>query len=837
MAMTNVRARPDEEAGLINILPHLKEDVTTADAKFILRDKSLVPVHKCFLSASPVLKDILTSLDSRLDKVPHISMAEFDSEVVNCLVQFLYKGFVVLQQKTIAKEFFSLCKILRLNPPINAGEGIEAKPVSVPDVNSTETSDHDLEDSEEVNVPDKDEETELKLDDSSDALQDNLSNCIDVIEDKIDDGSDLESTVNDVPEKNTNTSLISPAPEEMSISLEVEKGEEREDLENIFDPVEQEELRKEYNTNDAVGIHHDTVDQMEGVEDSMDVPMYEPPSFYDDGSEEETPEQISSYLNLLNNLEDNRSVPEESNPGDDNTFKMPDSFDLPQDFIKEISSNVNEAPINLSKSPYHISDEEPSTKVSTESPADDEIDVKVLEVVESNTSEDHAKNHNLDAKDDSVQKGEKPKTLPSDSVEQITYKKNETSIRYKSDKKRTSRLFDPRKDRRNVNSSLFGSDSDTDQKKIGNRVNDSKESSPDENRTPTPTTSLKDDLAEKRERMRKKLKTGPDDVVVQEYKMPKKKRLRHNSTENVGGAAQVALKKHTCHSSCPCVKKLRTEQDDKFVVSDSHVTSNSDSEEGDSRKRIKLTKKSPKKSAKIDDDASDDSDDDAEDRRKRLDERKAKMGGDILSWMNPRGNVKVTVQDSPKAVIKDMALYKLQMLADEDSQDSDTTVNDVRNQSDTDTDDSIPKGRRIVSLKESSEESSDHRVKEKKKKLKKSKKRKKEKRSVEREREPSDTEEPAEEIVWTPQMYKEWDKRKHKKGDSDSDKDRIRKMKRSLSQPSPPFRPKSHSSQDLGGSSYSKFSPSKGASTGFNNKVIDIPRLAHLPKIPKLKKE
>ena len=44
-------------------------------------------------------------------------------------------------------------------------------------------------------------------------------------------------------------------------------------------------------------------------------------------------------------------------------------------------------------------------------------------------------------------------------------------------------------------------------------------------------------------------------------------------------------------------------------------------------------------------------------------------------------------------------------------------------------------------------------MKEKKKKLKKSKKRKKEKRLVEREREPSDTEEPAEEIVWTPQMY------------------------------------------------------------------------------------
>jgi hypothetical protein len=46
------------------------------------------------LGVSPVLRGLLTALDARLDRRPHISLQEFDTDAVICLLTFIYRGEV-----------------------------------------------------------------------------------------------------------------------------------------------------------------------------------------------------------------------------------------------------------------------------------------------------------------------------------------------------------------------------------------------------------------------------------------------------------------------------------------------------------------------------------------------------------------------------------------------------------------------------------------------------------------------------------------------------------------------------------------------------------------------
>merc|ERR1719318_1181691 len=91
----------------------------------------------------------------------------------------------------------------------------------------------------------------------------------------------------------------------------------------------------------------------------------------------------------------------------------------------------------------------------------------------------------------------------------------------------------------------------------------------------------------------------------------------------------------------------------------------------------------------------------------RLDDRKKRKGGDVLAWMSRKARVSVSVQTKPKAVILDMALYKMQLLADDGTDESEQEVKEpTRKPSDSGSDEEIPRGKRIspVKLPESEEE-------------------------------------------------------------------------------------------------------------------------------------
>ena len=90
--LTRVDRENNMPMGLVSMLDTDLD--SSADVVLLLADNSVVKAHKCFLSASPVLKEVLMSLDCRLDKVVHISMADFDKMTVLSFIQFLYKGFV-----------------------------------------------------------------------------------------------------------------------------------------------------------------------------------------------------------------------------------------------------------------------------------------------------------------------------------------------------------------------------------------------------------------------------------------------------------------------------------------------------------------------------------------------------------------------------------------------------------------------------------------------------------------------------------------------------------------------------------------------------------------------
>jgi len=77
------------------VLPSLLEsELHTANVVLLLDNQTVLKAHKCFLSASPVLKEVLMSLEARLDKLPHISMPGFSKDCVVSFLHFLYKGFV-----------------------------------------------------------------------------------------------------------------------------------------------------------------------------------------------------------------------------------------------------------------------------------------------------------------------------------------------------------------------------------------------------------------------------------------------------------------------------------------------------------------------------------------------------------------------------------------------------------------------------------------------------------------------------------------------------------------------------------------------------------------------
>merc|ERR1712106_550509 len=587
----------------------------------------------------------------------------------------------------------------------------------------------------------------------------------------------------------------------------------------------------------------------------------------EDEYDDETTEHISDFLNLLNTkslnekkAQEEKDIEEEEEESFD-TFKMPDSFDIPQDYIKEIVPYSS-----ASTATFQVSDDEIDKKLTEIVKPTVDVVLKIEEKVEENKVKEKQagekkiiRNLNFDDifKDEFIDN-----TPVQDEIEQITYKKDETSRRYRdSIKPKQKQAHNPKKDRRKMISGLF-SDSEEDLPSTSSKKLSFKDSnepravtpSSEESRTPTPTTSLRDELEEKRERMKKKLKrSGGGDVEdprLLEYKK-KKKQMQESTPRKSHSSGSTPSKVHTCNSSCMCVKNIRQEEDNKWLVPDTYESSDEQigkhSESDESTDNAKPDQSSSQKKKKIHkkriipaEDSSDeesDEEENAEDRRKRLDDRKKRKGGDVLAWMSRKARVSVSVQTKPKAVILDMALYKMQLLAEDGSDESEHEAKETsRKQSDSDSDDEIPRGKRIspVKMPESEEE-----LRRPKKKLKKHKK----KRKRVRKQSPAATF-PVEEVVWTPAMYEKWDKNRGKKGDkydsdSDAPRNKHKKLNRSLSSEPKPSNDGAHkhhksSHQPKVQRSMSSLE-SLGIAHNYGPSSMTKPATS-LPKIPKLKK-
>jgi len=180
---------------------------------------------------------------------------------------------------------------------------------------------------------------------------------------------------------------------------------------------------------------------------------------------------------------------------------------------------------------------------------------------------------------------------------------------------------------------------------------------------------------------------------------------KHNTSVSVkiGEKRKPSGKPKEARSKAP----FKFEDDDKWLVRDSYE--DSPPSEGERRKREKKKKKKKKQDRKQEDEDSSE-----DERRKRLDERKQKSGGDALSWMFRRAKVSVKYQEHGKECIVDKAIYKMNLIGDEDEESSgvEQELKQRKREEETNSESEILKSR----------SSSPHKKKKKRKKSKKNKK-------------------------------------------------------------------------------------------------------------------
>jgi len=485
---------------------------------------------------------------------------------------------------------------------------------------------------------------------------------------------------------------------------------------------------------------------------------------------------------------------EDSSMCEDDTFKMPDSFDIPSEYINELLPSSSKS-ISLKVA----GDSSPIKNISDSKKADDR---KSEVTLNENSTKEKKLNFDDIAKLIPDENLDNDNTPVQDEVVQITYKKDAGSRRNKGSKSNSE--MDPRKDRKKIMADLF---------------NDSDSSDKEESSTSS-STNLLNELEEKRNRMKSKLKTSGGENIKKKNSTREEVSKMFNMTTSTTSNPSSS-KSQSIHA----VRRQRNEEDEKFIASDNSSLSESELSDADSETE-------------------------AEDRRKRLDVRKKKKGGDVLAWMSRRAKVSVIVQTSPRAYIQDMAQYRMRLLAEGDSEDSDVPSSTSRrsrkssgeektpkSRMSTSSDDSIPRGKRISALKSS--ESEDEEMKKRRKKLKKKKDKKTRIHTPVKDF-------PVEEVIWTPSMYQKWDKmstnttttkRKIDSGDSDGSKSSKHKIKYQRS-----------SSIDLKKSSSSpqkqktpvkspKFQRSVSSyEVGNSKSKISLPSASSLPKIPKFKK-
>ena len=446
-----------------------------------------------------------------------------------------------------------------------------------------------------------------------------------------------------------------------------------------------------------------------------------------ENSDEETPEHISDFLSSI--MSNPSQDGEEFSDEQESTFTMPTSFDIPQEYISEMVPRASSTVSN----PFQISDEEYSENLTSNLQSKSEerdfavekeeySEDKIYEnAVEEERKQQTKVKHEKNIKIENVDKvpGEKIEATTSSTlqvkaeVEQITYQKSLGHKKFKEKK-----THNPKMDRKTLQAKLFGeSDSEGESRKrehkkkeqesdkvmlqkkvkgVESRGQSDSESTKQQQLPETENSKkhvvhnpveTKEDLEQKKRRMKKKLKQAE----AQQRRESEKSKLSKESIKNKEKKLQEREQRsspqkskkpggdHECHSLCSCVKRALNAVDDDWLVPDNQVTYRTSSSDSDTPlPSVKVLDKKPKK-VNIGDSSTEDGDPDEdsadeEERRKLEAERKVALalrgGGDVLSRM--RGKLSVKIQNTPQFVVIDLWQYQNQLDA------SDTSGSDFR---------------------------------------------------------------------------------------------------------------------------------------------------------------
>ena len=438
--------------------------------------------------------------------------------------------------------------------------------------------------------------------------------------------------------------------------------------------------------------------------------------------DEETPEQISNFINSLLTKSSSQAstkdqVEEEEEKEEEYTpFKMPDSFDIPQEFINEMvpKSSANEVsnPFEISdedivKPPEPSDDEEPLQQEKLAEPekheqleyheklikpekheklAEPEKHDKLLDLKKREKHTEPEKYDKLAEPNTSVKIEKEISASTSEVkvevVEQLTYQK-EASIRPR-DQSRTKerKAHNPKMDRRTLQFGLLFGESESEnegKKKEPEKKKDAsvkeQRSEPDGTKASPPTAA---DLEDKRKRMKKKLRLSEAEARRAEKVKKKHKGREQHSPGKLASKPPTPVKdpfkpatpvkEHSCHSSCSCVKKKENTEDSEWLVPDSYLSYQSASD-SDSPPVSQIKK--AKKVLSIGDSTTEE--EEQETSRRKEQERKVALslrgGGEVLSRVG--GRLSVSIQSSPRNVIID--LWQYQAMLDQSSEGEEDT--------------------------------------------------------------------------------------------------------------------------------------------------------------------
>jgi len=728
----NLKRFDQDLASTLHTIMETGGDPGGGNVVLLLDNAVKLSTHLCFLSSSPVLKRLYMDIEVRLEKTSYISMPGFSEKAVKQLLQFLHRGFVVFDLNESQHEFLYLCTSLKINPPV-------IKDFNLGDVGASQVGTESRSNVKYTTLVPHAEVVSSDDNISSETLGTEDGNLA-----RNEEGASEDCD----PENNFLENLKSPPPRVMEdVSSDDETPEHISDFLNQMMPAECNE-KSDNETNQS--------------------------SKSPSAVEQET--EISQE-NLLSNQDCF-----ESHPPCLDTFKMPDSFDIPTDYIQEILPNKtlstcvkNDAsPIkNLGNLCSDKEENHPNHNVNVNKEREGKLN---LDDILTNAMLD---NDNTPVQDDLMQ------------VQLTTYRKDSSAKRNRG----IQGKINPKRDRKKMMAELFNdSDSTSDSEAADKKQSDGEKK------------KIVDDLEEKKNRMKQKLKYSSENI-----------------TKKISNSVRDDVRKILNSTSSSSSSKKKNEEDDRFIVPDNDVSISD-----------------PSSTESEEDSSSHESGEDI--RSKRLGNRKKKKGGDVLAWMNRRASVKVVVQNSPKFNIMERGQYRLKLLADE-SKDSDSEAEpsfagkaETKAKESDSSDDSIPRGRRIRGLKSSSDSETEARKRKKKKKIKK-------KLKVSREEKKESFPVPVEEVVWTPDMYRKWDNMstKRKSGDSDSSKTKQKQIKRSHSidlKRSSTLSTKM-SDKNKFNRSISTVESSSSSSQGTPTKQkasLPWPNATTLPKIPKLKK-